>query len=509
MSQPTPLSLTLGELRASRHHSESRLAHRSVKDEMRENLIVRLREKKPLFDGIVGYEDTVVPQVANAILSRQNFILLGLRGQAKSRILRALTGLLDAHAPYIAGCEIRDNPYTPLCRRCKDLIAEMGEATPIAWLTREDRYVEKLATPDVTVADLIGDLDPIKAARGGHDLASEFTMHYGLLPRANRGIFAVNELPDLAGKIQVALFNILQEGDIQIKGYPVRLALDVALVFSANPEDYTARGKIVTPLKDRIGSEIRTHYASTVEEGIAITHQEAWTDRHLGELEIPLFLREVVEQVAFLARDDRRVDKKSGVSQRLPISTLELVISNAERRALSLGETQIVPRISDLYAALPGITGKLELEYEGELRGADQIVREILKNASAKVYDKYFAESNTQQIEQYFHLGGTLQVDDSDSSKAILAKLTQIQGLLDKLGPLGIRSKDHPAKIVAAAEFLLEGLYAHKKLTRTEERGFAAPEKTSRREQRQSAAEDETQYEDWQNRKSGRRGNFN
>jgi len=513
MAHPAPLPLTLGELRSSRFYSEARLASRTVKDEMRENLIVRLRDKQPLFDGIVGYDDTVVPQVANAILSRQNFILLGLRGQAKSRILRALTGLLDAHTPYIAGCEIRDNPYAPLCRRCKERLEADGEATTIAWLAPDDRYVEKLATPDVTVADLIGDLDPIKAARGGHDLASEFTMHYGLLPRANRGIFAVNELPDLAGKIQVALFNILQEGDVQIKGYPVRLALDVALVFSANPEDYTARGKIVTPLKDRIGSEIRTHYAATVEEGIAITRQEAWTERgwgrELGSLDIPAFLREIVEQVAFQARDDRRVDKKSGVSQRLPISTLELVVSNAERRALTHGEKLIVPRITDLYAALPGITGKLELEYEGELRGADTIVREILRNAVAKVYDKYFSETNTQQIEQWFHLGGTLQVDDSDSSREIVKNLGEIQGLVDKLAPLGAKAKDEPALVVAAAEFLLEGLYAHKKLSRSEERGFSAPDKASRREQRQSSGEDEQQYEDWQQRRSGRRGNFN
>lgn len=517
MSHQNALPLTLGELRSSRLYSEARLAHRTVKDEMRENLIARLREKKPLFAGIVGYDDTVVPQVANAILSRQNFILLGLRGQAKSRILRALSGLLDAQTPYVAGCEIRDNPYAPLCRRCKLLIAAQEEATPIAWLTPEDRYVEKLATPDVTVADLIGDLDPIKAARGGHDLASEFTMHYGLLPRANRGIFAVNELPDLAGKIQVALFNILQEGDIQIKGYPVRLALDVALVFSANPEDYTARGKIVTPLKDRIGSEIRTHYASTVEEGIAITQQEAWTDRgrpneshaSTGSLDIPFFLRETIEQVAFLAREDRRVDKRSGVSQRLPISTLELVVSNAERRALMHDEKLVVPRITDLYAALPGITGKLELEYEGELRGADTIVREILRNAVARVYDKYFSETNTQQIEQWFQLGGTLQVDDSDSSKTILDNLRQIQGLVEKLAPLHIKGTEYAAQIVAAAEFLLEGLYAHKKLSRSEERGFVAPDKPARREQRQAAGADEQEYEDWQQRRSGRRGSFN
>ena len=305
---------TLGELRGSRQWSETRLRMRTVKDELRENLIARLKAKETIFPGIIGYEDTVVPQIVNAVLSRQNFILLGLRGQAKSRILRELTGLLDEQLPYVAGCEIRDNPYAPLCRRCRDLIVEQGDATPLGWMSREDRYVEKLATPDVTVADLIGDLDPIKAAKGGHDLASEMTMHYGLLPRANRGIFAVNELPDLAGKIQVALFNIMQEGDVQIKGYPVRLELDVALVFSANPEDYTARGKIVTPLKDRIGSEIRTHYPETLEEGIAITAQEAWTDRETGDVAVPQYLREVIEQVAFTAREDKKVDKRSGVT---------------------------------------------------------------------------------------------------------------------------------------------------------------------------------------------------
>jgi magnesium chelatase subunit I len=264
------LPRTLGELRQS-SFSEQRLRDRKVKDELRENLVARLRSKSPVFPGIVGYDDTVVPQIVNAILSRHNFILLGLRGQAKSRILRALTSLLDPQMPYLAGCEIHDSPYTPICKRCRDEIAKHGDQTQIAYLTPEQRYVEKLATPDVTIADLIGDIDPIKAARGGHDLGSELTVHYGLLPRANRGIFAINELPDLAGKIQVGLFNIMQEGDVQIKGYPVRLPLDVAIVFSANPEDYTARGKIVTPLKDRIGSEVRTHYPATVEEGIAIT----------------------------------------------------------------------------------------------------------------------------------------------------------------------------------------------------------------------------------------------
>src|ERR1700758_3719358 len=359
---PRNLPQTLGELRTHQQFAEARITHRSVKDELRENLIAKLRTRETIFPGIIGYEDTVVPQIINPVLSRQNFILLGLRGQAKSRILRALTALLDELIPYIAGCEIRDNPYHPLCKRCRELVAERGDATPIAYLSRDERYVEKLATPDVTVADLIGDLDPIKAARGGVDLSSELTMHYGLLPRANRGIFAVNELPDMAGKIQVALFNIMQEGDVQIKGYPVRMALDVALVFSANPEDYTARGKIVTPLKDRIGSEVRTHYPDTLEEGMAITAQEAWSERGFARLEVPLYLREVIEQVAFSAREDKKVDKRSGVSQRLPIATMELVVSNAERRAWAHGENTALPRVGDLYAALPGITGKLELE---------------------------------------------------------------------------------------------------------------------------------------------------
>src|SRR6202011_2315019 len=295
------LPRTLGELRHS-PFSEQRLHTRRVKDEMRDNLVVKLRQGGAIFTGIVGYDDTVVPQIVNAVLSRHHFILLGLRGQAKSRILRALTTLLDAQTPYVAGCEIHDSPYAPICRRCRDEVARLGDATPIAYLTPEARYVEKLATPDVTIADLIGDIDPIKAARGGHELSSEFTVHYGLLPRANRGIFAINELPDLAGKIQVGLFNILQEGDVQIKGYPLRLKLDVMLVFTANPEDYTARGKIITPLKDRIGSEIRTHYPATRHDAIAITKQEAWTERPGGlKVEIPDFVREVVEEVAFQA----------------------------------------------------------------------------------------------------------------------------------------------------------------------------------------------------------------
>jgi magnesium chelatase subunit I len=506
MPAARPLPQTLGELRKDPQFPEARLKTRTIKDEMRGNLIVRLQARETLFPGIVGYEDTVVPQIVNAVLSKQNFILLGLRGQAKSRILRALTALLDERLPYIAGCEIRDNPYKPLCKRCRDLIAERGDNTPIAYLARDERYVEKLATPDVTVADLIGDLDPIKAARGGQDLSSELTMHYGLVPRANRGIFAINELPDLAGKIQVALFNIMQEGDVQIKGYPVRMALDVALVFSANPEDYTARGKIVTPLKDRIGSEIRTHYPETLEEGMAITAQEAWAERGEARIEIPKYVREVVEQVAFSAREDKKVDKRSGVSQRVPISTMELVISNAERRALTNGEAIAIPRVSDIYAAMPGITGKLELEYEGEMRGADTVVHDLIHTAVGKIFDRYFANENLEQIELWFNLGGTIKLDDNQPSAATHADLKQIQGLFEKLSPLGVTPSDIPAKVVGAAEFLLEGLVAHRKLSRSEEHGFAAQEKPQRKPERQEL---EIDYEDWERARRTRRGGLN
>src|SRR5271155_3019689 len=325
---------TLGELKRIPDF-DARTISRSVKAEMRQNLLRMIEKNEPLFPGVHGYEDTVIPQIINALLSRHNFILLGLRGQAKSRILRGLAQLLDSAIPVVVGCEINDDPLRPICRACRERVAAEGDNTPIAWMPRDHRYVEKLATPDVTMADIIGDVDPIRAARGGRDLSDELTIHYGLLPRANRGIFAINELPDLAGKIQVRLFNIMQEGDIQIKGYPLRLPLDVLIVFTANPEDYTARGKIITPLKDRIGAEIRTHYPATLAEGITITEQEAWVARDADiKVEVPAYLRELVEEIAFQAREDKRVDRRSGVSQRLPISTLENVLSSAEQRSL-------------------------------------------------------------------------------------------------------------------------------------------------------------------------------
>jgi magnesium chelatase subunit I len=327
----------------------------------------------------------------------------------------------------------------------------------------------------VTIADMIGDVDPIKAARGGRNLSDELTIHYGLLPRANRGIFAINELPDLAGKIQVGLFNIMQEGDVQIKGYPVRMALDVLLVFTANPEDYTARGKIITPLKDRIGSEIRTHYPATLAEGMSITSQESWTKRGAKRTaELPDYIREVVEEIAFQAREDKRVDRRSGVSQRLPISTLENVLSNAEQRAIRSHDSTAVARVSDVYAAIPSMTGKFELEYEGELRGAENIARELIRAAVGKTFTKYFTGANFQPVVQWFELGGELKVPTNASSSELMAQLKKIQGLFDNLPALDVGAKDDPAVVTSAAEFILEGLWAHKRINRSEERGYFA-----------------------------------
>jgi len=472
MSRPR----TLGELKVSA--SPDRVA---VKEEMRRNLLRKLKAKQTLFPGILGYEDSVIPQLTNAILSKHNMILLGLRGQAKSRILRALTSLLDAEIPVVASCEINDDPFRPLCKRCRDLIEERGGETPLAWLTPRERYVEKLATPDVTIADIIGDVDPIRAARGGLDLGSELTMHYGLLPRAHRSIFALNELPDLAGRIQVGLFNVLQEGDVQIKGYPVRLPIDVCMVFTANPEDYTARGKIITPLKDRIGSEIRTHYPTTLEHGVAITAQEAWTARG-GELVVPDYVREVVEGIAFAARRDKKIDRRSGVSQRLPISALENAVSNAERRALVAGELPIVPRISDIYASLPSLTGKFELEYEGELLGSEAVARELIREAVGEVFSSRLGAVSFRQAVRFFEEGGTLRVREGSSATDVLTQLARVPELLEHLEPLGVGPRDPGPLRAAAGEFVLEGLWAQKKIGRSDDRGFVAPERERRGE---------------------------
>jgi magnesium chelatase subunit I len=458
---------TLGALKRSPFAAPS-LARRSVKDEVRANLLARLSTGEPIFAGVVGYDETVVPQIVNALLSRHNFILLGLRGQAKSRILRSLATLLDEEIPVIAGSEINDNPFAPISKFARMRIAEGGDDTPIAWLDRESRYVEKLATPDVTIADIIGDVDPIRAARGGHVLADELTIHYGMLPRANRGIFALNELPDLAGKIQVGLFNIMQEGDVQIKGYPIRLPLDVLICFTANPEDYTARGKIITPLKDRIGSEVMTHYPESVELGMAITQQEAWASRGGLPVRVPDFISEVIERIAFEARMDKRIDKRSGVSQRMPISVLENAISNAERRSLFTGECDVVPRISDIYAALPAITGKIELEYEGELVGGHAIAHELIRRAADATVHERAGSLNTDDMVMWFDQGNALQVDGDVSSGAMVEGFQRIPGLLDVVHKSGLGESGDASVVAAASELVLEALVARKKISRSD-----------------------------------------
>ncbi|HEY8225694.1 MAG TPA: hypothetical protein VIG25_10480 [Pyrinomonadaceae bacterium] len=465
MDYPT----TLRQLTASGY------ATRSVKDELRANLIKKLRARERLFPGIVGYEDTVIPQLINAILARHHIILLGLRGQAKSRIIRQLTELLDEKIPIIAGSEVNDDPFAPISAYGRQTLDQQGDQTSITWIDRDARFVEKLATPDVTVADILGDVDPIKAAKGGHLLSDELTIHYGLLPRANRGIFAINELPDLAGKIQVGLFNIMQEGDVQIKGYPVRLPLDVVLVFSANPEDYTARGKIISPLKDRIGTEIMTHYPKELQTAIQITKQEAWTQRENSDsLIIPEFIREIVEQIAFEARDDSHIDKHSGVSQRMPITVMESVVSNAERRSLLTGEKAIVARIADVYAAIPSMTGKMELEYEGEQVGATHIARDLIKRAAGEIFEGYFVGIDFGRTVEWFDAGNKVLLADTASAKECERLLDSVPELIETATiPFDFKSSD-TARVVAACEFALEGLYAENKISRNEEGGYTA-----------------------------------
>src|SRR5687767_12982160 len=376
---------TLGELRSSGYKVQS------VKDEMRANLLAMIARGEETFPGIHGYERTVIPAIHNAVLSRHDIILLGLRGQAKTRILRSLTALLDENVPVIAGCEINDSPLSPSCKRCRRLAADQGDELPIAWLRRDDRYREKLATPDVTVADLIGDIDPIKAANQRLTYADEEVIHYGIIPRTNRGIFAINELPDLAPRIQVALLNILEERDLQIRGFPVRIPMDIVLVFSANPEDYTSRGNIITPLKDRIDSQILTHYPQSVETARRITEQEAWLERENGaRIEVPAYVRDLVESVAFVARESDLVDQSSGVSARLTIAAMELLHSNLERRAAITGDRFVFPRLSDLSMVLPAITGKVEMVYEGEQQGAEVVARKLVGMAVAKLFESKF-----------------------------------------------------------------------------------------------------------------------
>jgi magnesium chelatase subunit I len=463
---------TLGDLRAGGYRLES------VKDEMRRNLIRKLQAGEPLFPAILGYEETVVPQIQNAILSRHDMLLLGLRGQAKTRMLRQLVGLLDEFLPVIAGSEINDHPFHPVSKYARDLVAEQGDATPITWIRRDKRYHEKLATPDVTIADLIGEVDMIKHAEGRY-LSSELTMHFGLIPRTNRGIFCINELPDLAPKIQVGLFNVLEERDVQIRGYPIRLDLDVCMVFSANPEDYTNRGRIVTPLKDRIGSVVRTHYPLTREIGIAISDQNAWLDRVRPDgtlrssLLTPIYVKEIVEEASRLARASPHVNQQSGVSVRMSIANLENVVSNAERRSLLNNEPWIVPRVSDLGFAASSSRGKLELTLNEDEGHEDKLIHRIMDEAVKNIFALHFDVREFRPIVDYFESGQSVELGDMLSAGSVLERIAKVPGLRKRAEEIGAALlpdlADRNAKEAAtasAAEFVLEGLHVHNKLNK-------------------------------------------
>jgi len=389
---------TLGELKKSAYIS------RSVKEELRANLIARKQSGESLFEGVLGYADTVIPAIERAILARHNINLLGLRGQAKTRIARQMVELLDEFMPIVARSELNDDPLNPLSRYAKDLIAEKGDDTPIDWVHRSERYAEKLATPDVTVADLIGDSDPIKAANLGLDQSDERVIHFGIIPRSNRCIFVINELPDLQPRIQVALFNILQEGDIQIRGFKMRLPLDIQFVFTANPEDYTNRGAIITPLKDRIQSQILTHYPEDLETAVQITEQEAKVhEDQARRVQVPNLLRKLVELIAMEARDSEFIDQKSGVSTRLTISAMESLMSSAERRAIINGEEQVTTRISDLFSIIPAMTGKVELVYEGEQEGPEKVAYHLISKALKNVFSENFPQPGSGSLEDSYH----------------------------------------------------------------------------------------------------------
>ncbi len=462
---------TFGELKSSGYRS------RSVKEEMRENLVQQLKNGGEFFPGIIGYENTVFPQIVHAILSKHDMIFLGLRGQAKTKMIRLLPSLLDESLPVVAGSEINDDPFHPISKYARTLLQEKGDETPIEWIPRERRFTEKLATPDVTIADLIGDIDPIKAAKMRLDLADEEAIHFGLVPRANRGLFAINELPDLSPKIQVGLFNIMQERDIQIRGYSLRLPLDVCLVFSANPQDYTNRGRIVTPLKDRIGSEIRTHYPLSRDEGMDITDQEAdIAGRNGQQVVIPRFIKQIVEEIARAARESKDVETASGVSARFSITSMELLLSSAERRALMNGESVICPRASDLMHVIPAMTGKMELSYSGEERGAEQVAQRLIRQAVRIVFTEYFGHDDCQSTVDWFQHGNeTFLLTDSLPAKDLVDRAKKVRGMLGRVQAyLKEENMKHTEVLASGVEFMLEGLYAHKRLSKTEMQGHVA-----------------------------------
>ncbi|GAC1520535.1 MAG: magnesium chelatase [Chloroflexota bacterium] len=451
------LSSTIRELR------ESGYRVLPVREELRKNLMCRLELDENLFPGIMGYEETVEPQVENAILSGQDMILLGERGQGKTRLARSLTSLLDELIPAIDGCEINDNPYDPICRACKDKIAEHGDDVAICWIPRDRRYGEKLATPDTTIADLIGEVDPIKIAEGRH-LADESVIHYGLIPRSNRGIFCINELPDLAERIQVGLLNIMEERDVQIRGFKIRLPLDILIVASANPEDYTNRGRIITPLKDRTGSEIRTHYPRTPELEISIMEQEATTfESNEFEILVPGFMKEIIAEITHLARRNPDISQRSGVSVRVSITNYENIISNALKRAIRLHESCVVPRVTDLPAVFASTAGKIELESLGDAN-EQKVVDKLVKNSVTNVFNRYFLLQEFEDLLRNFAAGMTLEVSNGMPSMEYARQAFQVEGLKNAVSKLGAHG--NPALIASATEFVLEGLHLNRRLNK-------------------------------------------
>jgi len=455
--------LTVAELRQSGYTS------RSVKQELRDNLIGRLKRGDPLFSGIVGYEESVLPQIENALLSGQDIVFLGERGQAKTRMARFLVGLLDDEVPALAGCEINDEPLAPICQACRLRLADKGDAAPITWIPRDRRYGEKLATPDITIADLIGEVDPIKVAEGRY-LADELTIHYGLLPRTNRGIFTINELPDLAERIQVGLLNIMEERDVQIRGYKVRLPLDLFVVASANPEDYTNRGRIITPLKDRFGSQIRTHYPRRLEDEMAIMEAERTRFPADGFQTItPEYMKRVVAELTHLARRSTEISQRSGVSVRVSICNYENLLSNALKRGIRLGEAQVAPRLSDLGAIIASTSGKIELESMGEV-SEEKVLGKLAQRAVLNVFNKSFATGELDEVVAAFQGGLKMEVADNMPAAEYMRQLGDVRPLHAAARRLGATD---PASMAAALEFVLEGLHLNKKLNKDMQAGHA------------------------------------